>query len=176
MGAAPEGRALFASVPPCPDGQARERVLARLNPEGIASSRVEFAGWQPRAEYLRLYQRIDVALDPFPCNGGTTSLDALWMGVPIVTLLGKTPVGRAGWSLLNNLGLAELAAQTPEEFVERAARLAGDLPRLQELRGTLRQRMQQSSLMDGKRFARHVEHAFRQMWHRWCQGWWNKPA
>ena len=79
-----------------------------------------------------------------------------------------TAFGRAGWSQLCNLGLKELAAETPEEYVALAARLAGDLPRLRQLRSTLRQRMQQSPLMDAKRFAGHMEQAFRQMWRHWC--------
>jgi predicted O-linked N-acetylglucosamine transferase (SPINDLY family) len=78
-------------------------------------------------------------------------------------------VGRAGWSQLCNLGLQELAAQTPQQYVALAAQLTGDLPRLQELRRTLRQRMQQSPLMDAPRFARAMEQAYRQMWYRWCQ-------
>jgi predicted O-linked N-acetylglucosamine transferase (SPINDLY family) len=162
--AVPQARLLLLA----PRGQAREQVLARLQREGIAAARAEFADWQPRPAYLQLYQRIDVGLDPFPCNGHTTSLDAFWMGVPTVTLLGQTVMGRAGWSQLSNLGLQELAAQTPQQYVALAAQLAGDLPRLQELRSTLRQRMQQSPLMDGPRFARQVEQAYRQMWHRWC--------
>jgi predicted O-linked N-acetylglucosamine transferase (SPINDLY family) len=92
------------------------------------------------------------------------------MGVPTLTLVGQTVVGRAGWSQLCNLGLPELAVQIPEQYVALAAQLAGDLPRLQELRGSLRQRMQQSPLMDGARFAGQVEQAYRQMWQRWCQG------
>ena len=116
----------------------------------------------------RLYNRIDLGLDPLPYNGHTTSLDAFWMGVPTITLIGKTVVGRAGWSQLCNLGLQELAARTPEEYVEIAVQLAGDLPRLQELRATLRARMRASPLMDGKRFARHMEQAYRQMWRTWC--------
>src|SRR5262249_22643959 len=147
-----------------PRGPVRERVLARLEQEGINASRVEFVDKQPRAEYLKLYHRIDLALDPLPYNGHTTSLDAFWMGVPTITLVGKTVVGRAGWSQLSNLGLQGLAAETPEQYVALAAELAGDLPRLQELRGTLRQRMQESPLMDGRRFAQHVEQAYRQMW------------
>jgi predicted O-linked N-acetylglucosamine transferase (SPINDLY family) len=86
----------------------------------------------------------------------------------MVTLVGKTAMGRAGLSQLSNLGLQGLAAQTPEQYVALAAQLAGDLPRLNELRQTLRQRMQGSPLMDGKRFATHMEQAFRQMWQRWC--------
>src|SRR5262249_24747540 len=111
---------------------------------------------------------IDMALDPLPYNGHTTSLDAFWMGVPTLTLLGKTVVGRAGWSQLCNLGMQELAAETAEQLIELATRLAGDLSRLQDLRGNLRQRMQQSPLMDGKRFARNMEQAYRQMWQKWC--------
>jgi predicted O-linked N-acetylglucosamine transferase (SPINDLY family) len=145
--------------------------LAHLRQDGIPASRVEFTDRQPRREYLKLYQRIDMGLDTTPCNGHTTSLDAFWMGVPTITLASKkTAFGRAGWSQLCNLGLKELAVETPEQYVATAARLAGDLPRLRELRGTLRQRMQQSPLMDGNRFARHVEQAYREMWRRWCHG------
>jgi predicted O-linked N-acetylglucosamine transferase (SPINDLY family) len=155
--------------------EARERVLAKLEETGIAASRIEFTHALPRLEYLSLYHRIDLGLDPLPYNGHTTSLDALWMGVPTITLVSQTTAfGRAGWSQLCNLGLKELAAETPEEYVAVAARLAGDLPRLQQLRSTLRQRMQQSPLTDSKRFARHVEEAYRLMWRRWCQQ--TKPA
>jgi predicted O-linked N-acetylglucosamine transferase (SPINDLY family) len=152
-----------------PSGLARERVLAELRQKGVAAPRVEFAEKMPREEYLQLYHRMDVALDPLPCNGGATTLEGLWMGVPTLTLVGKTVVGRAGWSIVCNLGLREMAAETPEQYVALAARLAGDLPRLQELRGTLRRLLQQSPLMDGNRFARHVEQAYRQMWRRWCR-------
>ncbi len=90
------------------------------------------------------------------------------MGVPTLTVVGKTGVGRAGWTQLSNLGLQELAAETAEQYVALAARVSGDLPWLQELRRTLRQRLQASPLMDGMRFARNVERAYRQMWRRWC--------
>jgi predicted O-linked N-acetylglucosamine transferase (SPINDLY family) len=153
-----------------PRGQAREHTLARLQQEGVAADRVEFTEKLPRLEYLKLYNRIDIGLDPVPCNGHTTSLDGFWMGVPTITLVTtKTTFGRAGWSQLCNLGLKELAAQSPEEYVALAADLVADLSRLQKLRGTLRQRMQQSPLMDAPRFARQMEQAFRQMWHKWCQ-------
>ena len=163
--AVPRSRLLLLA----PRGQAREHVLARLQQEGIASARVEFADKQSRLEYLKMYNRIDFGLDPLPYNGHTTSMDAFWMGVPVITLLGKTTVGRAGWSQLCNLGLKDLAAETPEQYVALAAQLAADLPRLQELRGTLRQRMLRSPLMDANRFARHMEQAYRQMWRRWCK-------
>jgi protein O-GlcNAc transferase len=162
--AVPQSR-LLVLVPP---GWARDHVRTTFQQAGIAATRLEFADRKSRQAYFEMYQRIDLGLDPFPCNGGTTTLDAFWMGVPTLTLLGKTVVGRAGWSQLCNLGLQELAAETAEQYVALAARLAADLPRLQELRGTLRQRMERSPLMDGKRFARHMEQAYRQMWRRWC--------
>jgi predicted O-linked N-acetylglucosamine transferase (SPINDLY family) len=152
-----------------PRGQARDAVLASLRHEGIAESRVEFDVLQPsRLEYLRTYNRIDVCFDPTLYNGYTTSLDASWMGVPIVTLVGKTAVGRAGWSLLCNLGLRELAARTEDEYVAIAMVLANDLPRLRELRAGLRERLRASPLMDAPRFARHIEQSYRRMWRTWC--------
>jgi protein O-GlcNAc transferase len=150
-----------------PRGRTRDHVLSLFRENDIAADRVEFADRQPRPEYLASYQRIDLGLDPFPCPGHTTSLDAAWMGVPTVTLAGRTAVGRAGWSQLCNLGL--LAAKSPDEYVELAVHLAGDLPRLNELRGSLRQRMQCSPLMDSGRFAQNVEKVYREVWRRWCQ-------
>jgi len=119
-------------------------------------------------DYFTLYRRIDVALDTFPYGGGTTTCDALWMGVPVVTLVGQTAVGRGGLSILSNVGVPELAARSQDEYVRIATELAGDLPRLAHLRATLRQRMAQSPLMDAPRFARHVEAAYRQIWRQWC--------
>jgi len=167
LDAVPQSR-LLLHAPPDPS---RERVLAQLEQGGVAASRVEFVQNLPRQDYLKMYDRIDIALDPIPCNGGTTTLDAFWMGVPTLALVGKTVVGRAGWSLLSNLRLPELAALTPDQYVALAAGLAGDLPRLQELRTTLRQRMRSSPLMDAGRFARHVERAIRTMWRRRCTTW-----
>jgi protein O-GlcNAc transferase len=151
----------------CPEGRARERVRAFFGAQGIGTERVELAGFLPRWEYLRLYQRIDLALDTFPFNGMTTPCDALWMGVPVVTLPGATPASRAGLSLLSTIGLGELAATSEEDYVRLAAALATDLPRLADLRATLRPRMLASPLMDAPRFARNVEAAYRSMWRRW---------
>jgi predicted O-linked N-acetylglucosamine transferase (SPINDLY family) len=90
------------------------------------------------------------------------------MGVPVITLVGKTAVGRAGLSQLSNLGLTEFVADTPEAYVQIAAHWAKDLPRLAALRSTLRQRIQNSPLMDAPRFVRTIEAAYRQMWRMWC--------
>jgi predicted O-linked N-acetylglucosamine transferase (SPINDLY family) len=149
-------------------GDHRQRTIDFLAQHGIRPGRVEFFEGRPRREYLKLYHRVDVGLDSFPYNGHTTSLDSLWMGVPVVTLVGQTVVSRAGWCQLSNLGLTELAAQTPEQYVKIAVQLAGDLPRLKELRSTLRKRMEASPLMDAPRFARNIEAAYRQMWRTWC--------
>jgi predicted O-linked N-acetylglucosamine transferase (SPINDLY family) len=151
-----------------PAGSHRQEALDRFARDGIASERIEFVPPQARDAYLRAYQRIDIGLDSFPCNGHTTSLDSFWMGVPVVSMIGRTSVGRAGWCQLSNLGLAELAGKTPDEFVQIAVALANDLPRLALLRAGLRERMEKSPLMDGPRFARNMEAAYRQMWHNWC--------
>ncbi|MGA2442601.1 MAG: hypothetical protein ABSH08_16730, partial [Tepidisphaeraceae bacterium] len=152
----------------CPEGSHRQPLLDMLQREGINPDRVELIAHRPRLQYLELYHRIDVGLDTFPYNGHTTSLDSFWMGVPVITLVGQPVVGRAGLSQLTNLGLTELIAQTPEQYVRIAAELAGDLPRMAELRRTLRPRMQASPLMDAPRFARNIEAAYRQMWRNWC--------
>jgi predicted O-linked N-acetylglucosamine transferase (SPINDLY family) len=152
------------------EGSHRQLALDLLEQEGIARDRVIFVARQSGRKYLELYHRIDVGLDTFPYNGHTTSLDSFWMGVPVVTLVGATVVGRAGVSQLRNLGLKELIADGPEQFVQIAAELAGDLSRLGRLRATLRELMRRSPLMDAPRFTRSVEAAYRMMWQRWCLG------
>ena len=131
---------------------------------------MEWAGFLSPWEYLRLYQQIDLGLDPFPYNGITTTCDALWMGVPVITLPGAVPASRASLSLLSSIGLGELAASSDQDYVRIAAELAADLTRLAALRAGLRSRMQASPLMDAPRFARNVETAYRAMWERWCAG------
>jgi protein O-GlcNAc transferase len=150
------------------EGTQRDRLRSFFGTENISPDRIQFEARLPRPEYLALHRGIDVGLDTFPYNGHTTSLDSYWMGVPVVTLVGHDPVGRAGWSQLSNLGLTELAATTAEEFVRIASAVARDLPRLAELRSSLRARMRASSLMDAPRFARAIEGAYRTMWERWC--------
>jgi predicted O-linked N-acetylglucosamine transferase (SPINDLY family) len=148
-------------------GSHRQRTLDAFGREGVEARRVEFLDYRPRQEYLELYHRLDIVLDTAPYNGHTTSLDALWMGVPVVSLTGNTPVSRAGLSQLTNLGLPELVARSETEYVKIAENLAEDLPRLTKLRSTLRDRMKTSVLMDAPRFTRQVEQAYRKMWHAW---------
>jgi predicted O-linked N-acetylglucosamine transferase (SPINDLY family) len=151
-----------------PEGSCRLRVLDVLKAQGVTPDRARFLDSQPRRQYLELYHQIDIGLDTFPYNGHTTSLDSFWMGVPVVTIVGQTAVGRAGLSQLTNLGLPELIAHAPEEFIKIAAELATDLPRLSDMRAGLRDRMQRSPLMDAPRFARSIEAAYRDMWRKWC--------
>jgi predicted O-linked N-acetylglucosamine transferase (SPINDLY family) len=121
------------------------------------------------SEHLDLYRRIDIALDPFPFTGSTATFEALWMGVPVVTLLGDTMVGRWSAAMLHALELDDLIARTPEEYVEIALALAGDPLRLEALRAGLRDRVRQSPLCAGAPFARHFERLMRALWRRWCR-------
>jgi protein O-GlcNAc transferase len=152
-----------------PLGEPRERAQAALAKAGVDASRIQFADKVPRAAYLASYSEVDICLDTFPYNGHTTSLDAHWMGVPVVTLVGATIVGRAGLCQAAHLGLTELlVADSPERFVALAAALAGDLERLTALRAELRERLRLSPLMDAPRFARQLEMAYRIAWRSWC--------
>jgi predicted O-linked N-acetylglucosamine transferase (SPINDLY family) len=141
-----------------------------MGAENIAPQRVEFRTPRPRLEYLKLYHELDIALDTFPYNGHTTSLDALWMGVPVVTIRGNSAVSRAGFSQLKNLGHEELAGESSQQFVAIAKNLAADVPRLAELRRGLRRQMERSPLMDSGRFARALESCYRDVWKRYCEG------
>jgi predicted O-linked N-acetylglucosamine transferase (SPINDLY family) len=151
-----------------PEGSARETATRILEKDGIDPYRFRFVSAKPRSQYMSLYHRIDIGLDTLPYNGHTTSLDSYWMGVPVVTLVGKTVVGRAGLSQATNLGLTELVAYSEEEFVTIAAKLAGDLKHLAALRRGLREQMLSSPLCDAKGFTRGIEQAYRQMWQTWC--------
>jgi predicted O-linked N-acetylglucosamine transferase (SPINDLY family) len=149
-------------------GDSRKIVHDAFAREGVDPGRIEFVEFRDRSNYFRVYHDIDIGLDTVPHNGGTTSLDSYWMGVPVITLVGTTVVGRAGLCFASNLGLPELVAETPEGFVEAAVALSGNLPRLATLRAGLRQRMERSPLMDAPRFARSFESALRSMWREWC--------
>jgi protein O-GlcNAc transferase len=154
---------------PFADAATRALHLDRLAGRGVAADRVEIVGWLPDSKaHLALYERVDIALDPFPYNGTTTTCEALWMGVPVVTLRGDRHAGRVGASLLTQIGVTDLIADSVEAYVSTAVALAADPTRLADLRRSLRPRMAASSLCDGAGFARKVEDAYRTMWARWC--------
>jgi predicted O-linked N-acetylglucosamine transferase (SPINDLY family) len=114
------------------------------------------------------YRRIDIALDPFPYAGGMTTCHALWMGVPVITLAGKTAIGRGGVSILSNLGLEDLIADSEQAYIRIAAAQANDGSRLAYVRTTIREQMKHSPLMDARQFAADLENAYRQMWRARC--------
>jgi protein O-GlcNAc transferase len=162
--ALPSSRMIIHSYP----GSHLEGVRERFAQNGVLPERIEFLPKLSWADYLQTYSRIDIALDPFPYGGGITTCDALWMGVPVVSLIGQTAVGRGGKSILSNIGLAELAARRPRQYVQTALTLAESPARLAELRRDLRHRMLTSPLMNARKFARNVENAYRNMWRQWC--------
>ena len=140
----------------------------RFAQRGIAKERVDFVASMPLRDHLALHGSADIMLDTTPCSGGTTTCHALWMGVPVVTLAGETATSRGGASLLHAVGLGQLVAQTPEQYLDIAAGLAADPEHLAALRASMRQRMSTSPLMDEARFTRNLEKAYRAMWRRWC--------
>ena len=146
----------------------RDRVRGTLRAAGVEESRAAFVGRQSLADYLETYRLIDVALDPHPYGGGTTTCDALWMGVPVVSLAGRTAVSRAGSTLLANVGLEHLVARTAGQYVELAAELIRDAAGLAGSRSALRERIESSPVMDAPRFVRGLEALFRSIWRDWC--------
>jgi predicted O-linked N-acetylglucosamine transferase (SPINDLY family) len=146
------------------EGSHRDRVVARFAGQSISPSRVEFVTRLSAERYFAQYNRIDIALDPFPYPGGTTSCDALWMGVPVVTLAGSTAVGRAGVSILSTIKLPELIACGAEEYGSIAVGLAADAERRAALRSGLRGIMKEAPLMDAAGFARDFEGILRAVW------------
>ena len=138
--------------------------------EGITPERLEMYKRLPKSEeHLGLYGRVDIGLDTFPYNGTTTTCEALWMGVPVVTLLGDRHANRVGASILHRVGLAELVASSIDKYIELARSLALDRERLQEIRSSLRDRMQKSELMDSELFTNHLEEVYHQMWREYCE-------
>lgn len=166
--AVPQSRLLVKSAP-LTDCATTERYYGLFESQGIGRDRVELIGHTAtQAEHLDLYKRLDIALDTFPYNGTTTTCEALWMGVPVVTLTGLRHSGRVGVSLLNAVEMQDWIAETPEQYVATAAKLAADLPRLTRLRAGLREHMAISPLCDGKAFAAKVEVVYREMWRKYC--------
>jgi protein O-GlcNAc transferase len=144
--------------------ETRAQVLQRLSRIGIAPERVILEKAVPRTEYLAAHAHIDIILDTFPATGGTTTCEALWMGVPTVTLAGDTMLAREGASQLTSGGLSDWVATDREEYVAKATAYATNLEKLATLRAGLRQQVIASPLFDGPRFARNLEVAMWEMW------------
>jgi predicted O-linked N-acetylglucosamine transferase (SPINDLY family) len=141
----------------------RDRVLERFERNGVAVARIEVEGWRPdRGSHLALYGEVDIALDTYPYNGTTTTCEALWMGVPVVSRAGDVHMSRVGASLLRGAGLGELVAESDAQYVELAVALAGDAARRARLRASLRERLRASPLLDHAGFTRQLEQCYLQ--------------
>lgn len=147
-----------------------DTVAARFTAQGAARGQIEVIGRLPTTDYLGLHGRIDINLDTFPYSGGTTTCHSLWMGVPVLTLPGASVTSRGGASLLSALGLTEFIAASEQDYIDIALRADRDRDRLASLRAALRERMRESPVMDGARFALNMEAAYQAMWQEKTSG------
>jgi predicted O-linked N-acetylglucosamine transferase (SPINDLY family) len=167
-------RAIPSSILLMKSGGLMEPLVVRqtqrlFEQEGIDPQRLILRGnTDSRLAHLDMYAEMDIALDTYPYNGTTTICEALWMGVPVISLAGSDHLSRVGLSILTNVGVPELAAETQEQYIQSAVALANDRPRLADLRSKLRPMMRASALMDKQAYARQIENAYRTMWHAWC--------
>jgi predicted O-linked N-acetylglucosamine transferase (SPINDLY family) len=160
---------LFLKANGLTEPQTQSLILKRFAAYGITEERLIIKGRQNSFEsHMSMYNDVDIGLDPFPYNGTTTTCEALSMGVPIVTLAGRSHVSRVGVSIMSNMGLPEFIAPAPEEYIRIAFELAGDISRLSTLRHTMRDRMQASPLMQPRPFMNALESAYRQVWRERC--------
>ena len=165
--AVPESRLLLKTIQFTEPG-VRQDVEQQFARHGISGSRLMIEVPVPRPDYLKPFNRVDIALDPFPYTGITTSVECLWMGVPFITLAGNTFMAAQGVGLLNNAGLADWIAADEDDYVKLVARRAGDLHALQQLRQEMRARVLASPIFDAPSFAQNFENAMRGMWRAWC--------
>jgi protein O-GlcNAc transferase len=147
----------------------RAGFAARARAHGIEPARLELRGYSSHLDMLAQYNDVDLVLDTFPYNGGITTLEALWMGRPVVTMRGDTLISRQSSALLDAIGLGELVAANVEEFAMIAADFSRDAARLDELAATLRGRMRASPLFDAKGLAQALEATYRSLWRRWME-------
>jgi predicted O-linked N-acetylglucosamine transferase (SPINDLY family) len=150
-------------------GITHDMMVGMARAAGIAADRISYEPGEAAEAMQAAYEQVDVALDSFPYSGGITTLEASWMGVPVVTFRGKTFAGRHSASHLTALGLSQLVGETPDDYVELAVDLAQDPMRLTTLRAGMRDRMLASPLYDGDRFAAGMDTAFRQLWRDYCE-------
>ncbi len=163
--AAAPGSRLLLKARPLASRRVADAVRARFAATGTGADRLVLRGWSTRVEdHLGEYREVDIALDSFPYNGTTTTCEAMWMGVPVVTLRGDRHAGRVGASLLHAVGLPGQVARDADEYVRIAAGLAADLNGLAELRAGMRDRLRQSPLMDEQGFTRELERCYLEMW------------
>ena len=163
----PQSR-LFLKAKQLNQPSVRLEVSERFAALGVDVSRLVLEGFETRSQYLTAYHQVDIGLDPFPFPGGATSAESLWMGVPVLTLMGASFISRQGIGLLMNAGLPEWIASDEDDYLARAVSHANNLQGLQTLRQALRQQVLASPIFDAPRFAHHFESALRGMWIKWC--------
>lgn len=163
--ALPTARLMMLTVPA---GEIRLRLERSFAELGIDSQRLEFYGRLPAADYYRKFQEVDIAIDPVSVSGGTTTCESLWMGVPVMSLVGERFITRVSYSFLHTAGLADFATGSPKEFVRIATHLADNLPLLAEIRAGLREHLVTSPLIDEVGFTRNLENLYREIWGKWC--------
>ncbi len=163
--ALPHARLMLGNVM---ESRVRQNIIAKFEKEGIAAERLLMQPKLAFLDYLALHQAIDLALDPFPYNGGTTTLHSLWMGVPVITLAGQRAVSRIGVAALSLIGLTEFITHNEDEYIQRALQFAQDLPRLNDIRQSLRDRIIKHSSYDDRTITSHLENIYRDIWRKWC--------
>jgi predicted O-linked N-acetylglucosamine transferase (SPINDLY family) len=149
-----------------PSLQARTRSL--LAAHGIAPERIELRGGTPRQEHLATFNEVDLALDPFPQNGGASTWEALWGGVPVVAKLGDSLAGRLSGAILSAVGLTDWITENDDDYATLAIKQASDIDALARMRTELRTIISTSAAGNPVRYTEAVEEAYRQMWQRWC--------
>jgi predicted O-linked N-acetylglucosamine transferase (SPINDLY family) len=142
------------------------RFVEWFRTAGVAPERLMFEGWSNKTEYMLSWNRVDIALDPFPYNGGTTSMDTLWMGVPLLSMAGRLTVSCAGASMLSAIGLP--VARNAEQYLALSGSLVEAVQKAPDIRQRIRQSLINSPLMDGRGLMLELEAAYRQMWRDWC--------
>ncbi len=165
LAALPGSRLMLGNVS---DEEIEQRLLSLFEQAGVRKEQLILQPRMPIQDYLALHHQIDLGLDPFPYAGGTTTMHALWMGVPVVSLQGESTVSRCGSAIMSRVGLADFVTQTEEAYFQRVLALANDLPGLAALRQTLRGRMLNAN-NDANMLARELEASYRQMWRTWCE-------
>ncbi|QLQ02321.1 MAG: tetratricopeptide repeat protein [Thiobacillus sp.] len=162
--ALPHARLMLGNIT---DDGVRQRVIKQFSQAGVEADRLILQPRMSFSEYLALHHTIDLALDPFPYNGGTTTMHSLWMGVPVITLAGEHMVSRCAVPLLSRVGLSDFITHNEEDYFQLAMRMAQDLPGLDRIRQSLRERMTASNY-GPETVTRHLEAAYREMWRTWC--------
>ena len=149
--------------------ETQKRIQEEFSHYEIAAERLQLLPFSPsRYEHLEMYHHIDIALDPFPYSGHTTTCEALWMGVPVIILSGSTHFSRMAVSLMTTASCPEWITHSKEEYIEKAIQLAYDQALLVQIKQTLRETVRNSPLCDGRNYIKQVEKQYRNIWQQWC--------